>query len=87
MITPPTIHLNGTSAESLLEDALDVMRKISELLDAMQKGAPNARDYYVQGPDAFGKARAEHQWRMEQIQGVYDEYKALAHHISEASGR
>lgn len=56
----PSIHLNGTSKESLMQQLTDVRVAINALLAAMYNAFPNARDYYVQGTDAF--IEAEKQW-------------------------
>jgi len=48
----PSVHANGTSKEELVRQHLDIMEAATALLKALQEGAPNARDYYPQGPDA-----------------------------------
>jgi len=48
----PTIHLNGTNREDLLEQRLAVARACSNLREALAKATPHGRDYYLQGPDA-----------------------------------
>lgn len=56
-ITPPTIHLNGTSHRELYygyEAAYHAVRAAQEAFNEVEF---NARDYYVQGEDAFTKAR------------------------------
>jgi hypothetical protein len=55
-ITAPTVHLNGTPATDLwagYEAAYDAVRAAQ---DALAKIEFNARDYYVQGPEAWNKA-------------------------------
>jgi hypothetical protein len=53
----PTIHHNGTSREMLAEgyDAAD--DALHNFIDAFGSIEFNARDYYVQGPDAWTAAR------------------------------
>lgn len=58
-LTLPSIHLNGTSREMLREDYMKAYDALIEFRDALQSIEFNARDYYVQGPDAFTRARAE----------------------------
>lgn len=79
----PTIHMNGTSKESLLDDACNVMSAIAKAIDVACAAAPNARDYYTQGPEAFGKARDEHDSRCERLDAVRKEYEELALAISD----
>ena len=80
----PTIHNNGTSGEALLEQACDAGASVANALRVMRAAAPNARDYYVQGPDAFREAVAEHQSRVDRIAVVAREYEQLAIAVSEA---
>ena len=79
----PTIHMNGTSKESLLDDACNVMNAIYKAIDVACAAAPNARDYYTQGNEAYSKARDEHDARIERLEAVRKEYEALALAISD----
>jgi hypothetical protein len=77
-ITPPTIHLNGTSAKDLwvgYEAAYDTVRAAQEALGKIEF---NARDYYVQDADAFTKAR-DH--RNEQFIKLVDIEEYLLQHL------
>lgn len=54
----PTVHLNGTSAESLTAQLQRVGRALDEAINALSIATPHDRDYYVQAdPDAGRKAR------------------------------
>ncbi len=77
----PTIHLNGTSAESLLEGYCDATDALLTAIKAMEACAPNARDYYVNDGD-FSKARREHSARIEQLVAVRREINDLAEHVA-----
>lgn len=55
----PTIHMNGSSAERLLEGYQEILEKAAELMSAMGEAPLNARDYYPQGPAAWGEADDE----------------------------
>jgi hypothetical protein len=81
----PTIHLNGTSKEALLEQQLAAIKALRAATDALSAAAPHGRDYYVQGPLAFTVARDEHVARLTKITEVIREIEALALHISEAA--
>jgi len=79
-ITPPTIHLNGTSAKDLwvgYEAAYDAVRAAQEALGKIEF---NARDYYVQDADAFTKAR-DHRTEQRQALAQVEEY-LLQHLLS-----
>ena len=83
-MTKPTIHLNGTGKESLLQQTLDAAHAIQAAMDALSNAMPNARDYYPQGPDAIKQAYAEHTARMDMLRQIYDDLFALAEHISDS---
>lgn len=68
----PTIHLNGTSAESLLEDLGQAYTALGEAYEKLQQCAPNGRDYYVK-PGTMETARAEHHDRLRRVESVREE--------------
>ena len=72
----PTIHLNGTSRETLLEQVCDAANAIRDAQRVLQEAAPNGRDYYPLGPDAIGMAIAEHDQRQLKLQSVLEELQA-----------
>jgi len=79
-ITPPTVHLNGTSAKDLwagYEAAYDAVRAAQEALGKIEF---NARDYYVQDADAFTKAQ-DHRYEQRQALAQVEEY-LLQHLLS-----
>lgn len=80
----PTIHLNGTNWEALLEQQASTMTAISNALQALRNSAPNARDYYPQGPEAFHTADLEHRARVSKLELVFTEIEAIAEHVMEA---
>jgi hypothetical protein len=61
MTTPtlPTIHLNGTGADSLYREYQAVRRAIAAAADALAAATCNQRDFYPQEPGAWERARAE----------------------------
>ena len=83
-MTLPTIHMNGTSPDDLLAGYRAAMDALTAAADALTACFPNARDYYVQDPQAFPAARAEHDARREAVRKVYDEVVALAMHCNDA---
>lgn len=77
-ITAPTIHLNGTGYKDLwagYEAAYEAVRAAQEALGKIEF---NARDYYVQGNEAWGKAR-DH--RNEQRQALANVEEYLLQHL------
>ena len=59
MVPLPTIHLNGTGRQTLLDDYNAAYHKLIEFRDAFRSIGFNARDYYVQSNTAFAEARQE----------------------------
>ncbi|HZU91403.1 MAG TPA: hypothetical protein VE993_19280 [Stellaceae bacterium] len=82
----PTIHLNGTSRDELLRQILEAKEAICKAVEALANAAPNMRDYYVQGPDAFPAARREHEKRMHRLADCIHELNEIAEKIC-AQGR
>jgi hypothetical protein len=57
--TLPTVHMNGTGFKDLWQGYETADDKLHELTKSFGNIEFNARDYYVQGPDAYTKARDE----------------------------
>ncbi len=73
----PTVHLNGTSGEDLLDQYGSAVEAVREAIDAVCDTGPNARDYYVQGADAALAAQREHETRVKALKTVRDELVAI----------
>lgn len=80
----PTIHLNGSNKERLLEGICDIGRALNTALGTMNKNWPNGRDYYPQGPAAFTEADKEWNDRRDRVGAVLEEFQALAEMIGDA---
>jgi len=80
-MTKPTIHLNGTSGEALLEGYRTAMEAVGEAVRKLNNEThPNARDYYPQGNHAYQDAVKEHTERRVKLESVYNELMELAEH-------
>ena len=55
----PTIHLNGTGADSLKKEYRAARRAIGAAVDALAAATCNARDFYPQGPGGYQRARED----------------------------
>jgi len=77
----PTVHINGTSKESLTKQWCDAHEACREALRKLAEAAPHGRDYYPQGPDAYYQAREEHVARMQKIQDVINDMAYLAEEV------
>lgn len=80
-IAIPTIWLNGTSEERLLDDLANARTAITAAIDALCVTAPNSRDYYPQGPAAYEKARHAHILRVEALHKLKQELVEIAEGI------
>lgn len=78
LLSVPTVHLNGTSRESLLEQLVDVNHALDVTMTALAKASPHGRDYYPQGDGALRKATREHESRCERIRSVQREIVQIA---------
>ena len=79
----PTLHLNGTSKTSLIDDLCEASHALNVAYDAMKRCGPNGRDYYPQGPDAWGKARDEWTEIQKQLHAIREKVVAVMIHIHE----
>jgi|HubBroStandDraft_4_1064222.scaffolds.fasta_scaffold00038_31 hypothetical protein len=88
----PSIHLNGTDAQSLFDGYRAAYEAIRDAQRALAQCAPNGRDYYVQeatpglGKDATCEAMDEHRARMAALATIEHELTILAMHVQDAGG-
>lgn len=78
----PTVHLNGTSKNELLQGYVEALRALRAAEAAIAKAGPHARDYYVQGDDAFRQAQAQHVHRLLAIDNITGELEAIAEKLA-----
>ena len=81
--TMPTIHLNGTGADSLQQEYRAARRAITAAADALAAATCNARDFYPQEPGAWERARAERQEAFRLLQLVSDYAERWELHAAE----
>lgn len=75
----PIVHLNGTSASSLIDARIKAYEALHEALDAFSEVAPNGRDYYPE-PGRMKKAIEQHNRRCE---AIFEITKELEYEIGE----
>lgn len=81
-MTPlPSVHLNGTSKQELFDTYFEALDAIATARVALQKAAPNGRDYYPQGPGFYEKARQDHERRLRLLETIYNELHTIAEHV------
>lgn len=69
----PMVHMNGTSRGELQRQLHDAHAAITKALNALKGAAPNARDYYPKGDDAYKTARDQHIDRLTRLETVQTE--------------
>lgn len=79
----PTIHSNGTSPKSLLEDYMKASASLRQAIHDLEEAGPNGRDYYPQGPGAFTVAQEEHENRLERLESVRRELVQIMDHVAD----
>lgn len=79
----PSVHLNGTSKDALREQAVEACEALEAALKKMAEAAPHGRDYYPQGEVLVVQAQVEHRFRMQAVEQVASEYRALAFAVDE----
>ena len=82
-LTLPSIHLNGTSGEQLLDLNRKAADAVRDAITALYNAYPNARDFYVQGDGAFEKARREHEARVAHLKTVRAELIEITEHVAD----
>ena len=89
-VMAPTVHVNGTAYEVLLEQNLNAASTVRKAIEALGQAAPNGCDYYPQcggpqGPAAIRAAMEQHVQRVRRLQSVYDELERIAELIADAT--
>ena len=88
----PTVHLNGTPKESLIDGNVKILMAITELRDAICDAVFHVRDYYVQDNDpmkdafnddnAFSRAMDERRKHLNALGDFEDYIRDHIEHIS-----
>ena len=83
----PTIHLNGTSREELERQCENAGQALRDALTALIQMAPNQRDYYTQGMEAWKAAVLRSVARRDCVERVLNEVQRIHEAIVEAADR
>jgi hypothetical protein len=79
--TLPTVHLNGTGRQSLSDEYMAAYTAARRAFDALCDATCNARDYYVQGDDAYFKARDERDRQLDNLRDLIRYTEAHVAHL------
>ncbi len=77
----PTIHMNGTSREALLDAILEAVHALHKAGRKLAATSPNGRDYYPQGNAATSMAMDQHEARMNKLREVISELETIGEAI------
>lgn len=83
----PLSHLNGSGVKNLMEPLIKAIRALDQAQDALAEATPHGRDYYIGPPDAYQRARDEHQDRRRVLEQVKEELEFIAMHVSDSHRR
>ncbi len=81
----PTINLNGTSANTLLDTYCNARQAVLEAMKALQEAEFHPRDYMQQanGAAIWKKAQAEHEERLLKLHSIEADLLLIAEHVSQ----
>jgi hypothetical protein len=82
MTTLPTIHLNGTGAETLRAEYEALFEALQAAEARLLAATCNGRDFYPQGPDAYCVARCERAEMFAKLREIMDYAAAWHDHAS-----
>lgn len=81
--TLPTVSLNGSTAQELLQQQLDVLKAVDALRDAMRQAAPHGRDYQY-APERWNDARNDFNDTAEALDLIKVRARYIATHLAES---
>jgi hypothetical protein len=81
-VIPPTVNLNGTPGEHLLEQLTEALDALMEAKAALYRAAPHGRDY-PRGHDFFVDAQREHIDRLSKLQHLIGDLELLRNNVKE----
>ncbi len=77
----PTIHMNGTSQNSLTDGYMNALNAVQTAMDTLARVVPHGRDYYPQGPEAILLAQTQHREHMGRLNSVVEDLSQIVMHI------
>lgn len=77
----PDVHLNGTSADELLDQLKAANRALREAVEKLRMAAPNGRDYYTLSAGSFETAREQWRRRIAAVDDVASELGVIAEDV------
>lgn len=79
----PTVHLNGTSRQMLLEGYQNAWESLQAAIEALAKVEFHPRDYYIHPEqDAFLEARKQRDQQFNDLRKIQQEIYAVIEHLT-----
>lgn len=75
-LTMPTININGTSPQELLDQYQSVVTNCGRLMKSLEEAGPHGRDY--RDPGHLTQAAAEHKLMYDAAKGISEAFEQLA---------
>ena len=82
-IVHPTVHLNGTSREELIDQYSGIFTAIRATRQALQNSAPHSRDYPPHGFSSYPEAREQYQRWTKMLTDLEEEVMNVAVEVAE----
>lgn len=79
----PTINLNGSNADRLIEDYINVMDAIRHAQELLAGIAPHGRDYQTAPVQEYPMAREQHHRRMTFLDAIRSDLELIALAVQE----
>ena len=78
MVTLPSIHMNGTSADTLCEEIRKACSNLQVARMSIAEMTVHSRDHYVKhDKESFKFAQAEHVARLQKLDDIHNELIAI----------
>ena len=78
----PTLNINGSTRDNLVDYHTRAMRKINEAYAALADMAPHGRDYQTAPPGTHEKAQEQYKVWREQLRVIHNDIESIAIEIS-----
>jgi|GEM_PF-2849958 len=73
----PSVHMNGDTLDELIKQYNDVCESSLILMNSMKKNSPHARNFYIQGEEAYPAYRKAYEERYIAVNEIYKENLAI----------
>ena len=80
-LVAPSVHPNGTGGDDLYTQYATGADALRVAIDAIPR--PHARDYYVQGGDAFERARRQYERHVTRLRAALDDLCLIQENVQD----